>query len=255
MDESFLFSHDQQQIEPSLNFYSNTMASCSSSIDSPITPFRIPFRRPCGTILKAATHFKESTPSLTGPSPISFRDSLQKSEHSPQVRSSITLSSTLALSTNDLPIYPDTSIRYRFPPISRLSKLHREAWANILRSIVSNPLIIREETVIYRFENMMEDRIFLICLAFLHPQSLRENLTQVKIYISKTLEFNLVWNREKLVVEEGVLAWVTEAHCVAASRPSRASRTLFTLPDHHWAWLITYRQKSKRTIDEISKNR
>ena len=89
---------------------------------------------------------------------------------------SITPSSTTVLSTNQLPIYPDASILCRFPPVlSRLSKLHRETWTSILRSIVSNELVGREETTMYRLENTTKERIFLICLSSFRSGSLRGN--------------------------------------------------------------------------------
>jgi hypothetical protein len=162
--------------------------------------------------------------------------------------------STLAHSANSLPIYPDAAIYWRFPPVFlKLSNMHRETWANILRSIVTNESLRGEQTMIYRFENITKGNIFLICLSSHHCRSLRENLARVKFHISKAIENNSAWNRKTLTIDEGILAWVTEAQSI----PLAASRTLITLPDRSWAWFAIYRSKphknGKRTRDEISK--
>ena len=142
------------------------------------------------------------------------------------------------------------------PPSSNLTKLHRDMWSSVLQSLITNEALRREHTIIYRCEKSMERQIFLLCLSSHQYRSLPENTILVKNQISNIIESDHLWRSTKLITEEGILAWSTEANRSVALN---VSRMLLTLPEQSWAWFVIYRVKSlppsrsgKRTIDELS---
>ena len=155
------------------------------------------------------------------------------------------------LKLQHVPAFPALSLSQKFPPFSlKLSKIQRELWSRVLKTITSEEVLRSLPAGAYVFPSNVDRYVFSIVFPFLHGRTMNQTLSELRYFLRNSIETNCSWNPKKLKLESN-LVWTTEAQRTSCSR---ISRTLLTLYDRSWVWLAVYHPKETFKKDRLSRS-